>query len=439
MIDKITKAIKYGENLGASEVFIVGELLREKSFEILVGNVKSEQKTTGGLQVIVSVGKKHGSAYTTSLEEKDLFKAVEDAISIAKNSEEDPEWPGIPNATEQFERKEKVEEIPFEEIGKVVGDIFRSIAEEDRFLYIAGYTWVYEEKYVASSYGAEIIESNAGCGIFTEASVKTDKGTSPGIFNLKVSKTPIVDVSDFIDEIQFLLDKAKILIKAEDTELDMIMHPMATSGLLTYGFVPGIKGDSVHKKSSRFLNKVGEKIFSEKITIYDDPRNKDAISYSFYDFDGIPTRKTTIVDKGRLREFLWNYYWAKLAGTESTGNGFRAPRTGEYDIRAINLTIEPGKRPLSDIIGDISRGVYVMSFQGVHSTNPDSGMFSVMANPAFYIEDGEIKGCLLGAAITDNVDSVFSRVEEVSSTVMYNMTTTLPWVLVKNIRITSRI
>ena len=103
------------------------------------------------------------------------------------------------------------------------------------------------------------------------------------------------------------------------------------------------------------------------------------------------------------------------------------------------MTIEPGKKPLSEIIGDISRGVYVMSFQGVHSTNPDSGMFSVMANPAFYIEDGEIKGCLLGAAITDNVDSVFSRVEEVSSTVMYNMTTTLPWVLVKNIRITSRI
>ncbi|HHD83198.1 MAG TPA: TldD/PmbA family protein, partial [Bacteroidetes bacterium] len=266
-----------------------------------------------------------------------------------------------------------------------------------------------------------------------------NKGASPGIFNLKISKEPATDPYSFIEETKLLLSKATNLIKAEDKKLDMIMHPQATSGLLTYGFVPAVKGESFYKKSSRFQEKLGERVFSEKLSIYDDPRNDKAINYSLYDFDGIPTRRTIIVERGVLKNFMWNYYWAKLAGIESTGNGYRTPRTGEYDIRPFNLSIEPGKRSFEDIISDVDQGIYVMSFQGVHSTNPDSGMFSVMANPAFYIEEGEIKGCLLGAAITDNVDNVLSRVDEVSSDVMYNITFTLPWILVKNVRITSRL
>jgi len=438
LIDVLEKVVKLGETLGAREVFIYGLRSTMISYEVLVGNVSSRISTISGAQVIVSIGKKHGSAYTTDISENGLLRALTNAISIAKASKEDPEWPGIPNYSNTYEERKDVT-YDIEIASKAVQELHKSLTKENRMVYMVGYNAQIEESYIVNSYGAEIVTTGYGNALSSYLSVKTSEGASPGIQDYIISKEQIEDPSSLIESLEFLAKKAENTIRAKDMSVPTIWHPSAISSLLTYGFVPAIKGDAIHKKSSRYLGKFSEKIFSEHLTIYDDPTRKDLINYVPYDADGVKTKRMEIVEKGVLKESLWNYHWASLEGRETTGHATRDPRTGSYGINVHNLSIEFGKKSFEDMISEISEGVYIMSLQGAHSTNPESGRFSVMANPAYYIKEGELVGCLLGASITSSVDEVLMKFREASREYKETFRCTLPWVLVENVKITSRV
>ena len=438
VIDVLDKVIKLGESLGAEEVFIYGKEHTVMSYEILVGNISSRISTTVGAQIIVSIGKRHGSSYTTDVSEEGLLRALSDAISIARASSEDPEWPGVPNFSEKYEEVKDVE-YDIESASRAVQELYKSLLKDNRLVYNVGYEGTIEKTFIANSYGAEIITTEYENGLTAYLSVQTSQGASPGIWDYIVSKEQIVDSSALLENLEFLAKKAENLIKARDMTVPTIWHPSALMSILTYGFLPAVKGDAIHKKSSRYLEKFGENIFSKSLTIYDDPTRKDLVNYVPYDADGVRTKRIDIVKAGTLINSIWNYHWASLEGRETTGHATRDPRPGEYGINVHNISIEFGRRSLDDLISEISEGVYIVSLQGAHSTNPESGRFSVMANPAFYIKDGEIVGCLLGASITSSVDDVLNKFKEATSDYKEGFRSTLPWALIDNIRISSRV
>jgi PmbA protein len=120
------------------------------------------------------------------------------------------------------------------------------------------------------------------------------------------------------------------------------------------------------------------------VTLIDDGRRPAAVGTSAWDAEGVPTRRNVLIDRGRLAMFEYDSYWARRAGTRTTGNSARAgalPGVGYH-----NLILEAGSESPDQILARIDRGFY-MDDQGSYGFNSVTGDYSFQAQ-GFWIEEG---------------------------------------------------
>ncbi len=126
-------------------------------------------------------------------------------------------------------------------------------------------------------------------------------------------------------------------------------------------------GDLIGKGLSPLKDKLGEAIFSDKITVADDPRNTDALRVAAYDDEGCPTRRKILVDRGVFRTMLHNTKSAARMGMESTGNGFRNGYAGSVNVSPMNCCILPGEKDLDGLTEDMGDGLVITRLAGLHA------------------------------------------------------------------------
>lgn len=150
-----------------------------------------------------------------------------------------------------------------------------------------------------------------------------------------------------------------------------------------------LSGDAVLKGRSLFADRLGEEVGSPLVTLVEDPTNIDAWGASRYDSEGLATRPVNLIEGGVLRNFLYDTYSARRAGTSSTasaGRGITAPPG--VTTRALRLL--PGTQTPEEIIASVDDGVLVQSVSGLHSgVNAVSGDFSVGAT-GLRIRNGQL-------------------------------------------------
>ncbi|MBP1912968.1 metallopeptidase TldD-related protein [Thermococcus stetteri] len=220
----------------------------------------------------------------------------------------------------------------------------------------------------------------------------------------------------------------------------MIVEPWAISMLLSFALFPAFKGERLIKETTPLANKIGESVASELLTIYDDPFHELSLNPVIADDEGVPTRKNVLIENGKFEGFIWDNYWAKIYGTESMGNGVRSLATGGISIGMHNTVIENGKKSLEDMISEIEHGYLINGFQGAHSSNPDNGNFAVVANPAFIIENGEVKGSTV-FMMSGNIYDLLNRVYEISKeqkVIPFMGTVVSPSIAFENVRIAGK-
>lgn len=174
--------------------------------------------------------------------------------------------------------------------------------------------------------------------------------------------------------------------KVETQKVPVVMHPDIVESWL--GRVSGaFSGDDVLKKTSYLHDKLGETIASPKITLVNDGRRKRGPGSEPFDGEGVPTRRTVLIDKGVCKSFLYDSYYARKAGVEPTGSAQRGyanvPNIGTH-----NLYLEPGDQTLEQMIAGVERGFYYID-SGAFGYNPTTGDYSFAAS-GFWIENGAI-------------------------------------------------
>ncbi len=130
------------------------------------------------------------------------------------------------------------------------------------------------------------------------------------------------------------------------------------------------------------------------------------------DDEGVPRQNTLLIENGILKGFIWNDYWAKRTGNTSTGNAYYKDKANEMAIQQTNMVVNPGDFTKEELF-DIKDGYYVLGFQGVHGSNPESGDFSVVCNPAFRIRNGKISGGVTGMMMSDNIFSLIKEIDAI--------------------------
>ncbi|WP_243090195.1 TldD/PmbA family protein [Thermus neutrinimicus] len=183
------------------------------------------------------------------------------------------------------------------------------------------------------------------------------------------------------------------------------LEPKAMAGLLLV-LSRSLSGKSALEGKSRLLNRLGERIASEWVTLVDDPTLEKGLLSRPFDAEGTPARRTVVVEKGVFKTFLHNSETAKALGQENTGHAFRTYR-GVMDVAPTNLYLEP--------VGNLSleKGVLVTEFMGLHAgANPVSLDFSLQAL-GLWVEEGEVRYAVENFAVAGNLLDLLQAIEAV--------------------------
>jgi TldD protein len=137
------------------------------------------------------------------------------------------------------------------------------------------------------------------------------------------------------------------------------------------------------------------------VVAYDDGRLQNEWGSDGIDDEGTPTRRTTVIEDGKLVSFLYDVIRARADGVESTGNGRRESFRHLPVPRMTNTYFAPGDATPEELIGGVERGLYAVSFGG-GQVEPATGDFVFGVSEGYLIENGEVTAPVRGATLVGN-------------------------------------
>ncbi len=170
-----------------------------------------------------------------------------------------------------------------------------------------------------------------------------------------------------------------------------------------------LSGDQVVKGKSFLAGKLGEKVFSELITIVDDGLLPEGLESRSFDDEGHPQETKTLIHQGVLERFLFDTYWGRKAGASSTGNARRGSFKSPPGVGLTNFFIKPGNYSREDLLCQASPVFEVLEVLGMHTADPVSGDFSVGVSGLLH-QGGSVRP-ITGMALSGNIFELFKRVE----------------------------
>jgi TldD protein len=176
----------------------------------------------------------------------------------------------------------------------------------------------------------------------------------------------------------------------------------------------GLEADAVQKEASVYANRIGEKVAEPLLTAYDDGSMPHEWGTGAIDDEGTPCRKTAVIEEGRLTSYLYDRLRASRDRTESTGNGRRASFRDLPIPRMTNTYIQPGDADPEEMIAEIDRGFYAVSFGG-GQVEPATGDFVFGVSEGYLIEGGRVTKPCRGATLIGNCLQALARIDALGS------------------------
>jgi TldD protein len=231
------------------------------------------------------------------------------------------------------------------------------------------------------------------------------------------------DYSYFLDQ-DMALEYGKEAVRQAIVNLESIEAPAGTMtvvlgpgwpGILLHEAIGhGLEGDFNRKGTSAFSGKVGERVASELCTVVDDGTLPDRRGSLTIDDEGVPTEKTTLIEKGILKGYMQDKLNARLMGVNVTGNGRRESYAHLPMPRMTNTYMLPGSHDPEEIVKSVKKGLYAKNFGG-GQVDITSGKFVFSASEAYLIEDGKITRPVKGATLIGNGPDVLTKVSMVGN------------------------
>ncbi|MFL5866576.1 MAG: TldD/PmbA family protein [Thermoleophilaceae bacterium] len=182
------------------------------------------------------------------------------------------------------------------------------------------------------------------------------------------------------------------------------------------GFIGGmLSAEAVQRGRSLFAGKEGEDVADASVSLVDDGAVPDGPDSSPFDGEGSPTRRTPLIEGGRLETFLFDTRTGRKAGRATTGNASRGSYRSPPSVGTTNLILQPREGTLDELVARAGDGLYVTDVAGLHSgVNPVSGTFSVGASGRL-IENGELGRPVRELTIASDLVGMLRAVEGVGS------------------------
>ncbi len=200
-------------------------------------------------------------------------------------------------------------------------------------------------------------------------------------------------------------------VKVETRKVPVVFEPRTARTLLESIF-EAVHGMSVYRHESFLAGKLGEKVASELLTVVDDGTLPGLFGTSPFDDEGVPSRRTVVIERGVLKNYLLNTYAARKLGMKTTGNASRG-LTGNAGIGHGNFFIEKGVQTPEQLIASIPDGFYVTELMGF-GVNIVTGDYSRGA-AGLWIRNGELAFAVSEVTIAGNLKEILPGIEAIGS------------------------
>ena len=207
----------------------------------------------------------------------------------------------------------------------------------------------------------------------------------------------------------------KLGARKVSTQRVPVVFDSETAGSLMGNLCSAVSGYALYKGASFLAGQLDKPLAPEFVTVYDDGRVVGGLGSRPFDGEGLPTRKTTVVERGVLKSYLLDTYSGRKLGLASTGNASRS--VGENpSVGPTNFYLAPGTKTAQDIIKTVKQGLYVTDLIGF-GINMVTGDYSRGAS-GFWIEGGELAYPVEEITIAGNLKDMFAGIEMIGNDLM---------------------
>ncbi len=437
-------AVDFALKNGADEAEAYVSASNSTSIDIERGQIaRSAKNFDQGIGVRGIYKKAVGFSYTNSLTVKNIEEASQRAIKAAKASKPDKDWHKLPDQ-ENFSNPQNTYD---KSILSLSSDMLvestkemldASCGYDKRVLAVAGgITKSFFKTAIVNSHGIEVSDLGTAIGCWMETIARDGSDVTPACYELNAERVYN------IDPIAVGLEAARLAVsalnprKVDSGSFSVIFTQAAFSSLLYHTVINAVKADYVQRDRSALKEKMGDQVASNIVTIYDDGLFDGGLLSSKFDGEGVPCKKTLVMEDGVLKNFLYDNYWANKVGVKSTGNASRSGGSSYSStpvLEASNFIIKEGNKTTEELIGEIERGLLIYGVQGAHSSNPESGEFSVVATPVWKIERGELAYPARDLMISGVFFDILKSISMLSNNVRKFGQLVAPWIRVDNVR-----
>jgi len=206
--------------------------------------------------------------------------------------------------------------------------------------------------------------------------------------------------------------------KTKSGKYAMVIDPLNSANAL-YPLVNALRGNALQQKNSFLLDRLGQKIGSDKFTLIDDPHQIGKRGASYFDGEGVATERRTVFDEGVLKTYFIDTYNAKKMEV--------APTISSPSI----LTLQQGDKNVDQLVADVHKGILVTGFNG-GNCNSSTGDFSYGIE-GFLIENGKITQPVSEMNITGNMLTLWANLAQVGNDPAPMSTWQIPSLVFENV------
>jgi PmbA protein len=213
--------------------------------------------------------------------------------------------------------------------------------------------------------------------------------------------------------------------QVKTTEVPVIFDPDMAATLVRH-ISGAASGPALYRRASFLVGKLGERIAAPSITIVDDGTIPGALGSRPFDGEGLPVRRTVIVEQGVLRSYLLDTYTGRKLGLPSTHH---AARDGSgVGVSTTNLYLAAGSTDPAEMIRSVKNGLYVTELIGF-GVNGVTGDYSRGA-VGLWIENGELAYPVEEITVAGNLLEMLNAVEAVGNDLVFRDRTAAPTLLI---------
>ncbi len=334
----------------------------------------------------VVYGKKVGVASNNDLSPESLKRTVDTARAIAMLQPENPDFKSLPGPqpiqnVEAF--VERTANFSPDQRAQVVSVLCKK-AKEKNVIAAGAFSTTSFEVAVANSLG--VFAYHPGTVADINAVMMADSGS--GYASFAHPDAGRVDAEAIANEAIDKALRARNPIDLEAGDYTVLLEEYAATDVLDSLAFLSFSALAVQEERSFMKGKIGEKVMSDGVTLWDDGLSSDVIALPF-DFEGVPRQKVTFVENGIARGVVYDTATAEKEAKPSTGHSLPAPNSmGPY---AMHMFMAPGSTPKQEMIKSVERGVWVTRFWYTRVVHPMKVLITGMTRDGtFLIERGEV-------------------------------------------------